>query len=58
MVTTNFEDFYEVPNLNFDIPRLREDLELEKKVSEVRRLKNERLETKVNSMREFIHYRL
>ena len=27
MVTTNFEDFYEVPNLNFDIPRLREDLD-------------------------------
>ena len=27
MVTTNFEDFYEVPNLNFDIPRLRDDLD-------------------------------
>ena len=27
MVTTNFEDFYEVPDLNFDISRLRKDLE-------------------------------
>ena len=27
MVTTNFEDFYEVPNLNFDISRLRNDLD-------------------------------
>ena len=27
MPTTNFEDFYEVPNLNFDISRLRADLE-------------------------------
>ena len=27
MVKTNFEDFYEVPNLNFDIMRLRNDLE-------------------------------
>ena len=27
MSTTGFEDFYEVPNLNFDIPKLREDLE-------------------------------
>jgi len=26
MATTNFEDFYEVPNLNFDISRLRDDL--------------------------------
>ena len=26
MVTANFEDFYEVPNLNFDISRLRNDL--------------------------------
>ena len=26
MVTTSFEDFYEVPNLNFDISKLREDL--------------------------------
>ena len=26
MVTTSFDDFYEVPNLNFDIPKLREDL--------------------------------
>ena len=26
MTTINFEDFYEVPNLNFDISRLREDL--------------------------------
>ena len=26
MVTTSFEDFYEVPNLNFDISRLRADL--------------------------------
>ena len=27
MVTTNFEDFYEVPNLKFDISRLRNDLD-------------------------------
>ena len=26
MATTNFEDFYEVPNLNFDISRLKDDL--------------------------------
>ena len=26
MTTTNFEDFYEVPNLNFDISRLQSDL--------------------------------
>ena len=27
MTTTNFEDFYEVPSLNFNILRLRDDLE-------------------------------
>ena len=27
MVTTNFEDFHEVPDLSFDISRLRNDLE-------------------------------
>ena len=27
MTTVNFEDFYEVPNLNFDIFKLREDLD-------------------------------
>ena len=27
MTTINFEDFYEVPNLNFDISKLRIDLE-------------------------------
>ena len=27
MATTSFEDFYEVPNLNFDVLRLREDLD-------------------------------
>ena len=27
MTTVNFEDFYEVPNLNFDILKLREDLD-------------------------------
>ena len=27
MATVNFEDFYEVPNLDFDISRLRKDLE-------------------------------
>tara|TARA_B100001540_G_scaffold70825_1_gene63857 strand:+ start:67 stop:663 length:597 start_codon:yes stop_codon:yes gene_type:complete len=27
MTTTSFEDFYEVPNLNFDISKLREDLD-------------------------------
>ncbi len=27
MTTTNFEDFYEVPNLNFDISKLRKDLD-------------------------------
>ena len=27
MATTSFEDFYEVPNLNFDISKLRNDLE-------------------------------
>ena len=27
MGTTNFEDFYEVPNLNFDISKLRNDLD-------------------------------
>ena len=27
MNATSFEDFYEVPNLNFDISKLREDLE-------------------------------
>jgi hypothetical protein len=27
MATTNFEDFYQVPNLNFDISRLRNDLD-------------------------------
>ena len=26
MATTSFEDFYQVPNLDFDIPKLREDL--------------------------------
>ena len=26
MTTTNFEDFYQIPNLNFDISRLRDDL--------------------------------
>ena len=26
MNATSFEDFYEVPNLNFDISKLREDL--------------------------------
>ena len=26
MATTNFDDFYEVPNLNFDISRLKDDL--------------------------------
>ena len=26
MTTTNFEDFYEVPNLNFNISKLRSDL--------------------------------
>ena len=28
MGNINFEDFYKVPNLNFNISRLREDLEL------------------------------
>ena len=34
MATTSFEDFYEVPNLNFDISKLREDLDkiLENKI--------------------------
>ena len=27
MAITSFQDFYEVPNLNFDISRLRTDLE-------------------------------
>ena len=27
MTTTNFEDFYEVPNLSFDISRLKDELE-------------------------------
>ena len=27
MASVNFEDFYEVPNLNFDIFKLREDLD-------------------------------
>ena len=27
MGTANFEDFYEVPNINFDISKLRNDLE-------------------------------
>ena len=27
MASVNFEDFYEVPNLNFDIAKLKEDLE-------------------------------
>ena len=27
MATTNFEDFYQVPNLNFDISKLRKDLD-------------------------------
>ena len=27
MVTTSFEDFYEVPDLNFDISRLKTDLD-------------------------------
>ena len=27
MGTANFEDFYEVPNLNFDISKLRNDLD-------------------------------
>ena len=27
MLTTSFDDFYEVPNLNFDITKLREDLD-------------------------------
>ena len=27
MASINFEDFYEVPNLNFDISKLREDLD-------------------------------
>ena len=28
MEQTNFEDFYKVPNLKFDISKLRKDLEL------------------------------
>ncbi len=28
MGTANFEDFYEVPNLNFDISKLRNDLDI------------------------------
>ena len=28
MATTNFEDFYEVPNLNFDISKLKDDLDI------------------------------
>ena len=27
MNTTSFEDFYEIPNLTFDISKLREDLD-------------------------------
>ena len=27
MATTNFEDFYEVPNLNFNISKLKNDLD-------------------------------
>ena len=27
MATANFEDFYEVPNLNFDISKLKNDLD-------------------------------
>ena len=27
MTTVSFEDFYEVPNLNFDISKLRDDLD-------------------------------
>ena len=27
MAITNFEDFYEVPNLNFDILKLKDDLD-------------------------------
>ena len=27
MATVSFEDFYEVPDLNFDIERLRKDLD-------------------------------
>ena len=27
MATANFEDFYEVPNLNFDISKLKDDLD-------------------------------
>ena len=27
MATTSFEDFYQVPNLNFDITKLRTDLD-------------------------------
>ena len=27
MATVNFEDFYEVPNLNFDISKLKDDLD-------------------------------
>ena len=37
MVTTNFEDFYEVPNLNFDITRLRNDLD---KILKAKRFKS------------------
>ena len=34
MTLSNFEDFYEVPNLNFDILRLREDLDRILKIKE------------------------
>ena len=34
MAITSFEDFYEVPNLNFDILRLREDLDRILKIKE------------------------
>ena len=39
MASVNFEDFYEVQNLNFDISKLREDLEkvLKEKESSISR---------------------
>ena len=35
MGTANFEDFYEVPNLNFDISKLRNDLDKDLKAKKL-----------------------
>ena len=55
MATVSFEDFYEVPDLNFDIARLRKDLdnmELLKTSEEI----NRNIKKKLNSLKEELSF--